>query len=67
MRPFQLVLRELNIDNKKDFSLSFETFDVIFTNLIYNTISVKLHPKTRITISELYFISTILGAIARNC
>ena len=33
MHPFWLILRVLNIDNKKDFSFSFETFDVILPNV----------------------------------
>ena len=53
MHPFWLVLKVLDIDNKKDFSLNFETFDVILPNvanevienclLIYYTMSVMLH------------------------
>ena len=34
MHSFSLVLRVLNIDYKKDFSLSFETFDVILPNVV---------------------------------
>ena len=33
----------------------------------YNVCDVLKYPKAHITISELYFIPTILGAIAKNC
>ena len=77
--PFLTGWRVSNLGNKKDFSLSFETSDVILPNiadegywksslnLLYNVHDVTEYPKARITIYELYFITTILGAIVKNC